>query len=250
MVAAVTQGKNFVFIVGGNADVGKLPTVDAKEAVGVVNVCFEPSRAFVVRSVNLSSNDLAGLLVAFTSSWYCIRWRRHVAVVDKGINDIRIGKRDVEADTTQRSRGQAVGKFGPRLTSVDAFIDPTSEAAFVGGTTHCLPSGSVENVAIPWIDRHLDRPSTFAYIEGFAPGLPTICRLEDASLFIRRPKMADGSDVNGFGVVGVNDDFSDVMSVLQTHVLPGFACIFRLEYSGTSERIAAVAWLSLPSPDP
>ena len=64
MVAAVTQGKNFVFIVGGNTDVGKFPTVDSKETVGVINVCFEPSSAFVVRSVNFASNDLAGLLVS------------------------------------------------------------------------------------------------------------------------------------------------------------------------------------------
>src|SRR5207244_4737274 len=51
--------------------------------------------------------------------------------------------------------------------------------------------------------------------------------LEQAALLVRPPDVAQGGDVDGLGILGVDDDLADVLRVAQAHVLPGLAAVGR-----------------------
>src|SRR5215471_4597553 len=70
------------------------------------------------------------------------------------------------------------------------------------------------------VDNEIDGASAIVDVEDLLPGLAAVRSFEDPALSVGRGEMAKGRDPDGVGPRRMDDNASDVLSILEAHVLP------------------------------
>src|SRR5262249_23710215 len=132
-------------------------------------------------------------------------------------------------DAADGAARQAVGELVPLGTAGGRLVDRRAGAAIVQhpAVAPALIRRRVEDVWVAAVHDEIGRPGLVIDVQNLLPGLAAIGRLEDAALFVGREQVAQRRDVDDVRVDRVDDDASDVLAVLQAHVLPGAAGVGR-----------------------
>ncbi len=109
-------------------------------------------------------------------------------------------------------------------------MDPASRAAAVQLPRFDidLPHAGEQFLGIVGIDVEVRTPRVLVNEQDPLPILAPVVRTENASLFLPLVGIAQGADVYGVGVVGVNDNPSDPRGLFQSRVGPRSAPVHRL----------------------
>ena len=154
-----------------------------------------------------------------------------VGRLDEREDPIRARRRDRDRDLPQDAlRQPAIAReLGPGVATVDRLEDATALAAAdeLVRAADRLPQGRVHDARIPRIDREVDAAGLGAARQDLLPGLPAIPGTEDAARRVRPVRVAEGRDVRGVGILGVDPDLADVPGVLEPEVGPGLAAVGR-----------------------
>src|SRR6185369_13145324 len=89
------------------------------------------------------------------------------------------------------------------------------------------PHAGVENVWVRRIDLEVRDAVLVVDVESLGPGLTAVRSHKHAAFFVGTKSMSERADVNDVGVLRVDDDGGDTLSVFEAHVLPGLACVSR-----------------------
>src|SRR5271169_4423351 len=163
---------------------------------------------------------------------------------DHCIYAIGIGARHGDADAAQHSLRQAVSlEFLPSGAAVDRFIKPASRTAAVHapGCTSRLPECGVENVGVGGIEGDVDAAGLDILVEDLLPGFAAVAGAEDPTLLVVCKGMAERSDERDIGILWVDDQPADGVSIRQADEFPGCSGIDRLVHTVPAHDIAADA---------
>src|SRR5438552_11260285 len=84
-----------------------------------------------------------------------------------------------------------------------------------------IPHRSVDGFRFPWTHSH--QPATRGTVgarKNLFPGLAAIVSSINTSLFVVIPQVTGSADKNGVTVLGIDQNFRDVFSILQANVGP------------------------------
>ena len=88
---------------------------------------------------------------------------------------------------------------------------------------------------------HVDDASVRIEVKNLVPGFAAVGRLEKPALFISSPESSQRSDINDVRILGVNENLANLVGLLESHVLPGFAPICRfVDAVAIGRRIARI----------
>src|SRR4051794_22604345 len=114
--------------------------------------------------------------------------------------------------------------LGPRLSRVGGLEEAAtgSVAGWVDAPRRPSrgPKGCEDHVCIGRIHGHVDRPDVWALVECLLPGLAAVSGDENAAHFIGAVLVAEGSDVHGVRVFGVDENLSDLTAVVEADMGP------------------------------
>ena len=149
-------------------------------------------------------------------------------MLDEGHNDPRIALVDGDADATQVAGArQAPGELRPGGAAVrgleQAAARTASPVAERGATT--LVGAGVERVGTFRIHGDVDHAGVFIEKFHIGPGLAAVGRLVDATLLVGPVEPPEGCHVCDIRVRGMNHDASDVLRLLEAHVLERPSCV-------------------------
>src|SRR5205823_3923008 len=111
-----------------------------------------------------------------------------------------------------------------------------------------LPGGDNQGVRLGGVHRHVDDARLVVYEFDLFPGRPAVSGLVQAAVGVGAVEPAQRADVNGVGVLRVDDDLADLEGLFQAHALPGLTTV-----GGLVDAIAvgdAIARVALAGADP
>ncbi len=209
---------NLIGILGVGPNVGEIPGA-LTEAVIVVDE--RPVRAAIVAAVEAA-------LFRF----------------DERVNDVGLGAGNRNADAAERTFGDAVAFDALPGGSVVA----RTVEAILGSATVERPRSAVafphcgeEHMRILRIEDDVDSTGAVVKIEDFFPSLTTVARSENPAFGVGAVGMAKSCDESNIGIGGMDNDGTDVASVFQSNVVPGFAAIVRAVDTVAKGNVAANA---------
>ena len=153
-----------------------------------------------------------------------------VAVLDDGVNDVRVAAIEVEADAAGVTGWKAAGDLAPGPAGIAALVNARVRPAAVEPISGAAPRirRRDEHLRIGGIHDQVGGAGVLVDGEDVLPGDAAVGGLEDAALFVGAPQPAHRRHVDDVGVLRVDDDAADVLRVAQAHVLPGLAAVDRL----------------------
>src|SRR5579859_241724 len=90
-----------------------------------------------------------------------------------------------------------------------------------------LVSGGIHHVGFYGVDGHVYHAGVFADVKHVLPGFAAVGGFIKAAVASRPPKRTFSGDKHNVAVTRVDGDATDVLGLLQAHVRPAFAAIFR-----------------------
>src|SRR6185437_2675224 len=81
-----------------------------------------------------------------------------------------------------------------------------------------LPGGGVENIRVRRVHSHIRNARVLADRENLGPSFPAVARLVESAVSAAIPQRPLRGDVNCVRILWVDDDFADVLRILQAHV--------------------------------
>src|SRR5438270_5976429 len=115
------------------------------------------------------------------------------------------------------------------VPAVDGFVQ-TASRRIVGianrpwRTSRC-PHISVDSFRVGWVECEIDGPGVLVFVENLLECLPTVGGPEDASFSIRSIGMPQHGDIDAIGVLRIDQNRSDLLTVAETQMCPGLAAI-------------------------
>src|SRR5690348_8983973 len=167
--------------------------------------------------------------------------------LDDGPHAIRISAGNGYADSSQWPVGQSVaGQLFPGITAVAGAVEGAARAARLQapGRALRLPKRGKKQVGIAGSKSHVNAAALGVLVEHLLPSLAAVERAEDAAFFVIGEGMAEGSHKNPVGILWINNDAADGVSVGQPGRLPGFAGVNGLVHAVATHNVAADAGLA------
>jgi hypothetical protein len=187
-----------------------------------------PCRAAVVRSVHTAGSF----------------------VLDDGIHDARVARRDREANAADRSVGEPPFQLLPCRSPVERLVQSAAGAAADepprAPTT--LIRGREQRAAVG-VHRYVHHTGIAVDEEDLLPRATAVASAEEAALVVGTPEMSKSGDEHDIRIARVDDDTPDMMRVAQPHVRPCLAAIERAVDAVAPRRALPVVRLARPHPD-
>ena len=142
---------------------------------------------------------------------------------DQRIHAVWVGS-GRHADASDNAFRQALAcQFRPGVTPVGRAIQTASRTAGFHGPrlAHCLPHAGKQNVGVRQVELDINAARPVVHVENALPGLAAIARTEYAPGGVRSEGMAEGRDVDGVRILGMNNHAADGIGVAQAGELPG-----------------------------
>src|SRR6185437_9994187 len=198
-----------VLRVDGNADV-----VAGAADEGAVPVDVAPGRAAIIAAPE----------------------RALVGGLDERVHALGVAGRDGDVNLAHGRLGHAGrdGDVGPGGASVFAEVDAAAGGAGVAGPDaaelspslhHHLPGAGEQDVGVMGVHGEAGAAGVGIDEERAGPIRAAVGGLVDAALLLGAGGAAEGTDINGSRVGGIDDDAADAAGVLEAHVLPSLAAI-------------------------
>ena len=240
-----------------HAHLGEHPPVGGGGAlhVGARLAHLAPGRAAVVAAVDLGAADRPRPLPAVRVQLARLRLPRNLVVVHEGVEDVRLGPDDVDADPAPELRpGQAGVDRLPRRAAVGRLVDAALlvvglVARIVPLPAHALPHGGVQHVRVLRVHREVVGARPRVDVEHLLPGPAPVDRLEHAAVLVVGPLAAAGRHVHDRRVGRVNDDAGDRVRRREAHVLPALPRVGGLVDPGPGVRAAEDVGFTRAEPD-
>src|SRR5262245_20426260 len=148
------------------------------------------------------------------------------AYFDLRVDDVRVRARDVEADASKQAFRQAIAfELRPRLAGVGRLPDGAARSTAVEapGSAAALVRGGVKNLRVDRVDHDVGESSVLVNELDIGPSLAAVGGLVNSGLFVLAEETAERSDVDGVGVLRVNNDARDGLRLFQSDVGEGLA---------------------------
>ena len=200
------------------------------EGAGILVAHPTPGRAPVLGAVEAAQQAAGlGLLGRVTDG---VAGRRQDRVVvaperiglDQRVHDPRLTAREGYGHAPLVGGGEASAlHLGPRIAAVGAVPQARSGTARPEevGATDALPCGREEVVRVRRIDLHVDEAGLCIDVLDAFPAVTAVGGLEQPTLALVVPGVAQLGNVHDVGVGGVDGDVPDHLPVLEAHQLPG-----------------------------
>jgi len=149
--------------------------------------------------------------------------------LNHGIEDIRVGPVDIDADPADLAPGKAVGQDFPGLSAIGGFVDAASRSAGLEGPGQPVffIRGGIEDIGVGAVHAEVDDPDMFIDIQHFLPGVASVGRFVNTALLVGGEEVSHDSHVDDIGVFGVDLDPVDMVGVFQPTGNPGFTAVIR-----------------------
>ena len=85
--------------------------------------------------------------------------------------------------------------------------------------------GDQDGVGVGRMHDHVHDAGFGILFEDMFPGHAAVGGLEDAAFRVVAVAAAEGADVDDVGIGGMDEDFADLVGLVQAHVFPGFAAV-------------------------
>ena len=102
--------------------------------------------------------------------------------------------------------------------------------------TVSFPADGIESFLIYWVHNYVNNPYSIRNVEHLIPTFATINRFEQTSLFIEAVVVTNRCYVNNVRVFWMNEYTTNVVGIIQPHVLPTCPSVGGLKDSCSSER--------------
>src|SRR5262245_18865191 len=148
------------------------------------------------------------------------------AYFDLRVDDVRVRARDVDADASKQAFRQAIAfELRPRLAGVGRLPDGAARSTAVDapGRAAALVGGGVKNLRVGRVDHDVGESSVLVNGLDIGPSLAAVGGLVNSALFVLAEETAERSDVDGVGVLRVNNDARDGLRLFQSDVGEGLA---------------------------
>ena len=254
--SAVIAADDLVRVVGVYPDVVKIAVraaTDSTEAFTAIDTEDQAATGFVDLVVVLRIDNEIGEVegtpdhhlaaIAFLPGFATIGRTEQGAAVgfDKGVNGVRIRRRNSNCYTSpglcRQAFGGVGGEFGPVCAAVGGLEKCTSAFGLrvISARTECpafaakIPGARVESFMIR--GTHRDRCASGRGIGAFEnqiPVLAAVFRFIKAAIFAVAPQLSGYAGIDGVAVFRVNDDLADSLGVFQAGIDPVFSAVGRL----------------------
>src|SRR5450756_1495224 len=105
-----------------------------------------------------------------------------------------------------------------------AGVRPGKVTVFPRGLSS-FPENRVYRLRIRRIERHFGRAGILILVENLLERLATVRRAEHAALSVRSVRVPEHRDKDAIGILGIDDDLRDLLSVAKAEVRP---CLARI----------------------
>src|SRR6266566_8548711 len=126
---------------------------------------------------------------------------------------------------------QAFGQLSPRAAAIGGFVQAASRAAVrIPRRPRWAPRSPhvrINSLRVSRIKLEIDSSGVFVLIQNFLPCEAAIEGTKNAALRIRSVRMAKHAGENPAGIVRINDDGANLLSIAQSEMIPGTAPIER-----------------------
>src|SRR5438132_13216359 len=126
---------------------------------------------------------------------------------------------------------QAFGQLFPRAAAIGGFVQAASRAAvrIPCGPWRAArsPHVCINSLRVSWINLEIYSSGVFVLIQNFLPCEAAIEGTKNAPLRIGPIRMAEHAGENPVGIVRVNHDGANLLSIAQSEMFPGTAPIQR-----------------------
>ena len=217
----------------------------------VLIVRHDPDQAEAITDAGLDAAFM-GFAPAFAAVIGTIDFATDTLVVAEDIQNLRIGGRDGDAHPANLLAGrESLGQEFPRLARVGRFVDSAAGAGvhIVPRLPVAFPCNGIQRLVVRRIHDDLDNTDLLGDIEDLLPRLAAVGGLEDTALFVVGVLMTERSDIHDVIILRVDDDATDVVSVVEAHVLPCAPRVSRLEHARAGIRTTRHHRLAGADPD-
>ena len=172
-----------------------------------------------------------GVLTHDAHVGHLLRDRPDPLGIDLEVDDVRVAEVVGDAHPSEIDGGQAVGDLGESGPGIGGLVQGGARPPFLRGVVgiepvaHSFPRRDQQRVGIARVHRDIDHAGGLVDVEDFVPVLPAVGGLEEPALLVVAPAAAHGADVDDVGILGVNDDLTDLERLLESHVLPCVAAV-------------------------
>ncbi len=161
---------------------------------------------------------------------------------------LRIGRRDRDADSPQHParHPRRPRNFIPCIAAVRALEQaaPRSAAIHAPRLAADLPEARIQHPRIARVHRQVHRARLVVALQNLLPGRAAVRRPVHAAHLVRPPQVPHRRHVDDVGILRVDPDRTDVIAILQPHVLPRAPRIHRFVDPVAMRRIPAHARLA------
>src|SRR5262249_5678598 len=151
-----------------------------------------------------------------------------LGVLDESVDDAGILAVDGDADAADvAGGGQALAELGPVGAAVDGLVEAAGGTAAVIAErgAAALVGRRIQRVGAVAVEGDIDHAGVLVDEEDVRPGFAAVGGFVDAALFVGSPEMAEGGDVGGVGIGGMDGDAADVVGIAESQVGPGLAAV-------------------------
>src|SRR5262245_27004776 len=153
--------------------------------------------------------------------------------LDRGVDDVVIGRRDGQSDAPQLSRRQAAGGGAqprPGRAAVGGFMNRAIRAAVdqCVEMAAALPTRRVNDVGVRRIERDIGDAGVLAEAQNGLPRLAAVGGLVKAAIAARRPERPLRGDVDDFAIARVDHYAANVFGFFQADLAEAASAVFGL----------------------
>ncbi len=192
---------------------------------------FAPAFAFVIGSIDFAPD---------------------AAVVTDEVNNIRIGGRDRDSHSTDLlTSGKPLGQKFPSLARVSGLVNSAARTSdnIVPSLPIALPGNGIQDLIIGRVDGNFHNTYLLGNVEDLFPCLATVGGFKNAALLVVGVLMAKGSNIHDVIILRIDDDAADVVSVVESHVLPCATRVDRFKYPRPGKRTTCHVRFTSADPD-
>ncbi len=149
--------------------------------------------------------------------------------LDDRVDDVRVLRREREADPADVPLGHPRVELAPGLAAVDRLVNgrlgpAADERPDVAAT---LMRGSIDRIRVARVEQDVGDAGVVTDLEHLCPGLAGVGAAIDAALAAAAPQRPVSRHPDDARVARVDEDAADVLGLLENHLLPRLAAVER-----------------------